>query len=97
MTILTTLVFLGISVSVAAHPCPAPPDGHKHCLTGGGGGGGGNEPPAAYEAALTMGGFRFDPVAVTLNKRGNIFNGMTSQQISVTPLLPQPYEQVECL
>ena len=42
---------------------------------GGGGGGGGHEVPATFDAALTMGGFRFGPETVTLNKRGNIYSG----------------------
>lgn len=74
MTILATLAFLGFPDSTMAHPCKHHPDkSDAHCTDSGGGDG--NNNLATYEAALTMGGFRFDPVVVILNKRGNIFNG----------------------
>jgi len=50
-------------------------DTRPRCTGGGGGGGGGNEAPATFDAALTMGGFRFGPKTVTLNKRGNHYSG----------------------
>jgi hypothetical protein len=69
MTILTTLVFLGLTVSALAgkpDKCPTWPD----C----GGDDGGGETSATHTAALVSGGFIFDSVDVTLNKKGNSFS-----------------------
>lgn len=65
LTMLTTLAFLGFSVSVTAHDCERHKDQtHKHC-----GGGGGGEGAIVYTAELT-GAFVFD-VVVTPNSKEN--------------------------
>jgi hypothetical protein len=74
LAVLTTLAFLGLSGSAAAHPCPNPGDGHKHCLT---------EPPetdgpAQYTAVLTSDAFEFAPSkleGLTANSRGTALSG----------------------
>jgi hypothetical protein len=55
LTLLTTLAFLGFSVTVAAHPCDRAP-GHKHCDSDPGGGGS----SVVYTAELTQGVFTFN-------------------------------------
>jgi len=55
LTILTTLAFLGFSVTVAAHPCYRAP-GHKHCDSDPGGGGS----SVVYTAELIHGAFKFN-------------------------------------
>jgi hypothetical protein len=54
LTLLTTLAFLGFSVTVAAHPCDRAP-GHKHCDSDPGGGGS----SVVYTAELISGAFNF--------------------------------------
>lgn len=63
MTILTTLVFLGFTVSAVAKGKPPPP---------------GPDPVVEYEAALVSGAFRFGAVDVTLNKKGNTYSSTVS-------------------
>jgi hypothetical protein len=55
LTLLTTLAFLGFSVTVAAHPCDRAP-GHKHCDSDPGGGGS----SVVYTAELIHGAFKFN-------------------------------------
>jgi len=74
LAVLATLAFLGLSGSAAAHPCPNPGDGHKHCLT---------EPPetdvqAQYTAVLSSDAFAFAPdelEGLTANSRGTALSG----------------------
>jgi len=74
LVVLTTLALLGLSGSSAAHPCPNPSDGHKHCLT---------EPPetdgsAKYTAELSTGAFEFASgvlMGLTANSRGTALSG----------------------
>ena len=71
---LTTLAFLGFSGSAAAHPCPTPGDGHKHCLTQPPETGG----PALYTAVLSSDAFALEPIELrdlTANSRGTALSG----------------------
>jgi len=81
LTLLATLILLGYSAIVAAHPCDRDPDynNHKHCFTDP------NpdpEPAPEYTAALTVGGFRFGPVDVTPNNRDTGFTSTLSLDMS---------------
>jgi hypothetical protein len=74
LAVLTTLAFLGLSGSAAAHPCQGSGDRHKHCLT---------EPPetggsAQYTAVLSANAFEFAPITLdqlTANSRGTAVSG----------------------
>jgi len=73
---LTTLAFLGLSGSAAAHPCTTPNDGHKHCLTAPPE----TDGPAQYTAVLSSDdlAFEFDPFILrdlTANSRGTTLSG----------------------
>jgi len=78
--LLTTLAFLGLSISVPAFAGKDKGCGttnpHPSCGDGGGGGGGDDhgDPPAQYCAELTSGGFDFGTETVTRNNRGNEYN-----------------------
>ena len=73
LTLLTTLVFLGCSVSAfAGKDCPDG-DTSPKCNRGGGGDDHG-DPPAKYCAQLISGGFDFGIETVTRNNRGNAYN-----------------------
>jgi len=60
-----TLSYANYSSAEKPGACP----GHPSC----GGGSGGD--PAAYQAALTMGGFIFSPKPVTLKSQGDSYQG----------------------
>jgi hypothetical protein len=72
LTILISLAFLGLSVSVLAgkpDKCPTWPSCDTDPEP---------EPGPEYTAALTMGGFRFEAVNITLNNRDSGYNTSTS-------------------
>ncbi len=74
LKILVTLAFLGLSVSaLAGKPdrCPTWPD----CNTD-------PEPSPEYTAALTMGGFRFNPVNIDSNNRDSGYTSTLSLDMS---------------
>jgi hypothetical protein len=70
LTLLLSLAFFGFSSSVMAHACfKDDRPGHRHCIDGPG--------PVVtpeYTAALTVGGFRFNPVGITPNNRDSGYN-----------------------
>lgn len=63
--IIVAAVALSISGVAVAKKCDNPPCG---------GGGGGGDAPAEFTAALVSGGFTFDAVDVSLNRKGNTYS-----------------------
>ena len=96
LKLLTTLAILGACVSGSAFAGKTKDclgdDPHPSCGggDGDGGGGGGGGPSGEYTVALTMGGFTFEAVDLTLNNRGNGYNSVMSQL-----LLDRPDELAE--
>ncbi len=73
LTLAVAVMMLGYSTpAFAGKKCELQPE-HPSCK----GGGGSTETAAKYEAALTVGGFIFGPLPVTLNKRKNAYHGQT--------------------
>lgn len=73
LTVLTTLAFLGFSVSAIAQKECQDGDTRPKCNPGGGGDDHG-DPPVQYLAELTAGGFYFGSKVVTRNNRGNSYS-----------------------
>jgi hypothetical protein len=72
LTLLAAVALIMPAGAVAGPDCDRHPE-HPSC-GGDGGGGGDGGPSARYTAALTMGGFRFNAVEVTINNRENGFS-----------------------
>jgi len=86
LTLLISLAFLGSSGSVMAHACfKDDRPGHRHCVDGPG-------PVVAseYTAALTVGGFRFNPTDITPNNRDTGYNTVLQLDMGRPGTTPVP-------
>jgi hypothetical protein len=87
LTLLMSLAFLGLSVSVLAgkpDKCPTWPNCDTDPEP---------EPGPEYTAALTMGGFRFEPVDITLNNRSTGYTSTSTLDMSRPCTVDAPGDQ----
>ena len=92
LTLLTTLVFFGFSVSAFAGKVCQDGDTRPKC-NGGGGGDDHGDPPAKYCAQLISGGFDFGLETVTRNNRGNAYTSPHGLIMDRPTVLAPPYDQ----
>ena len=83
LTVLTTLAFLGFSVSAFAGKDCVDGDTRPKCNSGGGGDDHG-DPPAQYCAELREGGFQFGTQTVIRNNRGNSYSSSSAEGPELT-------------